>query len=452
MSARPPSPEPPLEGENEVQRNIRLKVCAYCKAPGARLKCAACRQRTYCDKTCQEGDWEKEHRPNCKKLQQLFVPPPAGWRETKEEAERACGHGGGAAAVGCGGGVAVDDDDEFVHVCPICMDNEDDAVIDGQDCVMCCSCGQMVCGVCNKSVSATLKCPTCRAPFYVSDEERFKRLWKLVQDRSPGRYTPAAQNNLGFMYNNGQGVKQDYNEAVEWFRKAAAQGLAGAQFNLGAMYSAGRGVKQDFTESVEWYRKAAAQGVAMAQFNLGTMYDNGHGVKQDYTEAVAWFRKAAVQGLAEAQNGLGNMCDAGRGVKQDRKEADEWYRKAAAQGDAQAQYNLGAMYANGQGVPQDFAESLKWWQLAAEQDSKGALKNLDTMQQGNLIPTPPPGSAVTTVLLTTGKAAKLNNTSGTVVAAPSPAMIRPGIAIVLLDGELLPIMFKTMNLRIKALL
>ena len=64
-------------------------------------------------------------------------------------------------------------------------------------------------------------CPTCRAPFVVSDEEDFKRLWKLVNGRSPGRHTPVAQSNLGTMYEKGEGVKQDHKEAVGWFRKAA---------------------------------------------------------------------------------------------------------------------------------------------------------------------------------------------------------------------------------------
>ena len=95
MSARPPSPDDFLEGENEVQRNIRLKVCAYCKKPGARLKCKACFQRTYCDKRCQKKDWKTVHREQCEKLQQVFVPPPAGWREAKEAAEREAGGGGG---------------------------------------------------------------------------------------------------------------------------------------------------------------------------------------------------------------------------------------------------------------------------------------------------------------------------------------------------------------------
>ena len=69
-------------------------------------------------------------------------------------------------------------------------------------------------------------CPTCRAPLVVSREEEFKRFWKLVHDRSPGRHTPLVQNQLGSMYEKGEGVKQDTKVALKWYRKAAEQGVA----------------------------------------------------------------------------------------------------------------------------------------------------------------------------------------------------------------------------------
>ena len=75
---------------------------------------------------------------------------------------------------------------------------------------------------------------------------------------------PQAQSNLGFMYEHGQGVPQDYSEAVKWFRKAADQGYANAQFNLGVMYDMGQGVPQDYAAALLWYRKAADQGYAHA--------------------------------------------------------------------------------------------------------------------------------------------------------------------------------------------
>ncbi|MGX2975159.1 tetratricopeptide repeat protein, partial [Ursidibacter arcticus] len=96
---------------------------------------------------------------------------------------------------------------------------------------------------------------------------------------------PEAQYNLGLMYYNGQGVKQDYQQAEKLFQQAAEQGIAQAQYNLGVMYNNGRGVKQDYQQAVKWYQQAAEQGIAEAQYNLGLMYYNGQGVKQDYQQA-----------------------------------------------------------------------------------------------------------------------------------------------------------------------
>ena len=102
------------------------------------------------------------------------------------------------------------------------------------------------------------------------------------------------------MYDKGNGVTQDYAEAVKWFRKAAEQGDEVAQFNLGEMYRLGNGVTQDYAEAVKWYRKAAEQGDADAQFNLGAMYDNGKGVLQDTIAAHMWFNIAAANGWQDA--------------------------------------------------------------------------------------------------------------------------------------------------------
>ena len=82
-------------------------------------------------------------------------------------------------------------------------------------------------------------------------------------------------------------MKQDYAEAVRWFRKAAEQGHAGAQSNLGVMYKNGQGVKRDHAEAVRWFRKAAEQGQAKAHYNLGVMYANGQGVRQDHPRPCA---------------------------------------------------------------------------------------------------------------------------------------------------------------------
>ena len=84
--------------------------------------------------------------------------------------------------------------------------------------------------------------------------------------------------------------------------KLAEKGDALAQFNLGSMYDNGEGVEQDFKEAVKWYRKAAEQGHANAQNTLGWMYGRGLGVEQNNVIAYAWWDIAAVNGQQNAKN------------------------------------------------------------------------------------------------------------------------------------------------------
>jgi TPR repeat protein len=176
-----------------------------------------------------------------------------------------------------------------------------------------------------------------------------------------------AQDWLGFCYQDGLlGVSQDYTEAVKWFRKAAEQGDAAAQDSLGVRYANGEGVPQNYTEAVKWFRKAAEHGAPGAQCDLGVSYANGQGVPQDYVEAAKWFWKAAEQGFPWAQAELGFCYYNGQGVAQDYQEAVKWFRKAAELV-VTAQYGLGTCYYNGKGVAQDSTEAVKWFRKAAEQ-------------------------------------------------------------------------------------
>lgn len=110
----------------------------------------------------------------------------------------------------------------------------------------------------------------------------------------------SAQFYLGLMYENGQSVQQDYQEAARWYLKAANQGHDGAQNNLGKLYEEGQGVEQDHIIAVQWYQKAADQGLSAAQFNLAEMYMNGRGVRPNTDQAQVWYRKAAAQGHRKA--------------------------------------------------------------------------------------------------------------------------------------------------------
>jgi TPR repeat protein len=180
-----------------------------------------------------------------------------------------------------------------------------------------------------------------------------------------------AQYNLGIMYEQGYGVKQDFKQAVVLYRKAAEQGYAGAQCALGIMYHQGQGVQQDFKQAVAWYRKAVEQGHAHAQYHLGRMYYNGQGVQQDFKQAVAWYQKAAEQGNAGAQCNLASMYDGGRGVKQDSKQAALWFQKAADQGHTMSHLCLG-----------DLSQESGDYQAAFESYRAGQAADRDTARAG----------------------------------------------------------------------
>jgi len=108
-----------------------------------------------------------------------------------------------------------------------------------------------------------------------------------------------AQNTLGFLYLNGQGVVSDYKQAASWFKKAAEQGYDAAEFNLAIMYKLGQGVEQDITESIKWLQSAAAKDYADAQSSLGNMYYQGDELKQNYLKAYMWWLLAESNGAKD---------------------------------------------------------------------------------------------------------------------------------------------------------
>jgi TPR repeat protein len=166
-----------------------------------------------------------------------------------------------------------------------------------------------------------------------------------------------AQNHLGGIYLNSQGVPQDYYQAISWFEKAAVQGNLDAQKNL-----------QIAIESLE--RKAIQEANPEDQYLLGTMYHKGQDVLD---QVIEWYKKAADQGHEQAQNHLGTMYHKIQGVLD---QAIEWYKKAADQGHEQAQNHLGLIYLNSQGVPEDYYQAISWFKKAAVQGNLDAQNNL----------------------------------------------------------------------------
>ena len=199
-----------------------------------------------------------------------------------------------------------------------------------------------------------------------------------------------AQNALGIEYAEGlDGLPHDDTQAVEWYRKSAAQGNPRGETNLGDMYFFGRGglTKNDVL-ALSWYLKAAQQNWPDAQYRLAYMYEMGIGTQKDAAQAVQLYRSAANQGHAAAQNVLGYLyAVGGDGVDQDDKQALAWFQKSAAQGYAKAEKNVGDMYFFGHAVDKDYAQAFSWYQKAADQGLADAqLRLRDMCEKGLGVP------------------------------------------------------------------
>ncbi|KAI9190774.1 uncharacterized protein BJ171DRAFT_606379 [Polychytrium aggregatum] len=242
----------------------------------------------------------------------------------------------------------------------------------------------------------------------------------------------------------GVGVDQNDTKAVELYRDIAGRGFVPAQIALGRCYEGGEGVKQDFNMAIEWYSRAADQGsddgrlhivflwgwfsfighsvrqcdadalrhwqeVSIQSTNLnikpiathmvGWMHYLGRGTAQDkpkgvkiirenkskefpigdqetligwnYSKGLQLFLKAADAGDSYAQHMAGVCLHYGFGAAQNHKKAVRWLLKSAKQGNPQGQQFLGYCYMNGLGFLRSVAPEI--WYAAEHASKRGNL-------------------------------------------------------------------------------
>lgn len=133
-------------------------------------------------------------------------------------------------------------------------------------------------------------------------------------------------------------------QKIQLYRHLSSKGDAWAMFRLGTSYAKGIGVRQNDNEALNWFQQAANRDYPEAYMALGMMYSDGMAFAPDYRIAFNWFSKSAELNDAEAQFQLGGMYRKGLGVEKSPKQAVEWYRKAAEQGHEGAKVRLKEMY------------------------------------------------------------------------------------------------------------
>lgn len=150
----------------------------------------------------------------------------------------------------------------------------------------------------------------------------------------------------------------DLSEAIRQFRIAAEAGVAPAQARLADILD--KAELDD--EAVVWFRKAAAQGDPAGLYGLGQMHAAGEGVPKSPEMALRHWTDASKRGHVLATLALARTYEGGwAGVPADPAKALAYWEKAAALGDRSAVQRLAQLYrTGGLGVAPNPARAAEW--------------------------------------------------------------------------------------------
>lgn len=230
--------------------------------------------------------------------------------------------------------------------------------------------------------------------------ERYTQALILCEAAGSVKSSAEAQYVMGAMYLQGLGTHPDYQTALKWFQKAAAQQHPGANLELGKAFAKGVAVPLDYKKSFDYFASAAKQGDAEAHFMMALCYQNGFGVPKNYERANQWYLKAHQFGYipvdeanrnASTNTDLSNQ-DLAKGEKlyQKAMDVDAWNKQmqsvrlqymlqAAAAKHPKALYQLGLYYFEGRFVSQNDAKAYDYFNQAALSGYKPAQSILAWM-------------------------------------------------------------------------
>lgn len=164
-------------------------------------------------------------------------------------------------------------------------------------------------------------------------------------------------------------------EALKWAKKAAALDDMEAIFMIGLTYYN----DDDFENAAEYFEKAAEADNIQAVFLYAYMLAEGNGVDKDVKTAIKLYKKGVAEGHAPSMSNLATLYFMGEDVPQDYNRAYNLYAQASDQELAIANFMLGRMFANGFGVQKDKTSAKQYFQLALEQGYEGAKVELDSL-------------------------------------------------------------------------
>lgn len=158
---------------------------------------------------------------------------------------------------------------------------------------------------------------------------------------------------------------KQYEEALHWFKKAAAGGDRDAWYFIGEAYEEGKLVGQDLPYAAQCYEKGlnAFEMSAPCHNGLADLYWKGKGVPQDYAKAYQLLSWAYEHGNNWGVPYMGMCCFYGQGTQQDYGKARKFLEEVDWN-DSETFYLLGCIYGRGLGVNTDIKKGVAYLQRA----------------------------------------------------------------------------------------
>lgn len=152
-------------------------------------------------------------------------------------------------------------------------------------------------------------------------------IWQLYQSAAT-KFFPRAMNRLGEAYLTGDLVAKDAKLASRWFELCARMNSVSCAFNAGIMFDDGDGVKTNYADALTYFSFAAENGYAPAMNRLALMYLYGRGVPVNIEAGIKLLKAAAERGSTSSQLFLGVIYLEGKIVQQDIAEAKRFFMSA----------------------------------------------------------------------------------------------------------------------------
>lgn len=198
----------------------------------------------------------------------------------------------------------------------------------------------------SRALTGALVCALLATPVYAASMKQAKKLMAandikgaMAELQPLARSGNAEANNmLGLLYLEGNGVAQDTAQAKIYFEAGARTGHLESLKNLNIILDA------EYKVELKTVVPAAEGGDAQAQNRLGRMYEFGYGMPASPADAFKWYQKSANQANADGIMNLARAYNFGIGVGQDLIRAETGYLAGAKSGHVDSMFFLGTMH------------------------------------------------------------------------------------------------------------